>query len=128
MSEVDLSDLLPKVPLEELLLREALGSPGQPAVEVGLPRERFGEPRGRALSNRHLALLRALGGVSYPASRQLLLQGALPRLAGLPAVAAQLEALPEAQYGGELEVMRELELLSHHSARGGKDEGSGPTE
>lgn len=128
MSEVDLSDLLPKLPLEELLLRESLGAPGQPPVEVGLRRERFGEARGEAISNRHLGLLRALGGVPYPADREGVLRHALPRLRSLVDMAEALQGLPDAVYGGEIDVLRELELARRHSAGGGSVEGSGAAQ
>lgn len=53
--EVDLSDLLPKVPFEELMMRSALGLPGQPPIEVGLRRPRFGKPAvGRGATGRWL--------------------------------------------------------------------------
>jgi len=108
--DVDLSDLLPKVPLEELMMRAALGMPGRPPIEVGLTRDRFAEPRGRHLGNRQLALRRALGGVSYPAEPTELVGQAQRWLQSFPDLVEQLRSLPERVYGGELEVLRELEL------------------
>ena len=124
VADVDLSDLLPKLPLEELLLREALGAPGQPPVEVGLPGARFANPRGIPVGSRRLALRRALGGVAYPASRDQVLESARRWLASSPQLAAELEALPPGDYGGELDVICELELAWRHSAGGGNSEGS----
>ncbi len=124
MAEVDLSDLLPKVPLEELLMREALGAPGQPPVEVGLRAPRFANPRGVPVGNLKLALLRALGGVAYPASREQVLEAARPWLRSSPQLVADLEALPSGDYGGEMDVICELELARGHSAGGGNPGGS----
>jgi hypothetical protein len=128
--EVDLSDLLPKVPLEELVMRAALGLPGRPPIEVGLGRDRFAEPRGRPMGNRQLALQRALGGVSFPVEPPELVQQAQRWLQSFPDLVDQLRALPERSYGGELEVLRELELGARRaspeppSAGGGNDAGS----
>ncbi len=124
VADVDLSDLLPKVPLEELLMREALGAPGQPPVEVGLRGPRFANPRGVPIGNLRLALLRALGGVAYPASREQVLEAARPWLRSSPQLAADLEALPPGDYGGEMDVICELELARRHSAGGGNPAGS----
>ncbi len=124
VADVDLSDLLPKVPLEELLMREALGAPGQPPVEVGLQGPRFANPRGVPVGNLRLALLRALGGVAYPASREKVLDAARPWLRSSPQLAADLEALPPGDYGGEMDVICELELARRHSAGGGNPGGS----
>lgn len=126
MSEVDLSDLLPSVPLEELLRREALGAPGQPAVEVGLSRERFAEPRGRALPAGRLALLRALGAVLYPATRDRIVAEVEMRLGRGSAVAQEIAILPDGEYGGEYEVLQRL--TAAHSALGGNQEGSSAQE
>ncbi|HUY54829.1 MAG TPA: hypothetical protein VMV23_06695 [Candidatus Nanopelagicaceae bacterium] len=127
-ADVDLSDLLPKVPLEELMMRSALGLPGQPAIEVGLAESRYGEPRGRPWSNRRLALQRALGGVEYPASRLELIEQTRRWLTPFPDLIETLVRLPDAVYGGELEVLGELALqeltVTGHSARAGNDEGS----
>lgn len=127
-ADVDLSDLLPKVPLEELMMRSALGLPGQPAIEVGLSEPRYGEPRGRPWSNRRLVLQRALGGVEYPASRLELIEQARRWLAPFPDLIETLVRLPDSVYGGELEVLGELALqelpAGAHSARAGNDEGS----
>jgi len=128
--EVDLSDLLPKVPLEELVMRAALGLPGRPPIEVGLDRDRYAEPTGRPMGNRQLALQRALGGVSYPVEPAELAQQARRWLQSFPDLVEQLCALPERVYGGELEVLRELELDARQaspepsSAGGGNDAGS----
>jgi hypothetical protein len=124
MADVDLSDLLPKLPLEELLMREALGARGQPPVEVGLRGPRFANPRGVPIGNLRLALLRALGGVSYPASREQVLEAARPWLRSSPQLAADLEELPPGDYGGEMDVICELELARRHSAGGGNPGGS----
>jgi hypothetical protein len=128
--DVDLSDLLPKVPLEELMRRAALGMPGRPPIEVGLTRDRFAEPRGRHLGNRQLALRRALGGVSYPVEPPGLVGQAQRWLQSFPDLVEKLRSLPERVYGGELEVLRELELGETQvapgstSAGGGNDAGS----
>lgn len=123
LSEVDLSDLLPRLPLEELLRREALGAPGQPAVEVGLSRERFAEPRGRALSAGRLALLRALGAVHYPAGRDRIVAEVETRVGRGSEVADAIVRLPDGEYGGEYEVLQRL--AAAHSALGGNQEGNG---
>lgn len=131
-SEVDLSDLLPAVPLEELMMRSALGLPGQPAIEVGLSAARYGEPRGRPWSNRRLVLQRALGGVDYPASRSELLSRVRAWLEPFPDLIETLGMLPDSSYGGEMEVLRELEMLAHrgedHSAGAGNVAGSSANE
>ncbi len=124
VADADLSDLLPKIPLEELLMREALGAPGQPPVEVGLHVPRFANPRGVPIGNLRLALLRALGGVAYPASREQVLGAARSWLKSSPQLAADLEALPPGDYGGEMDVIYELELARRHSAGGGNPDGS----
>lgn len=125
---MDLSDLLPKAPLEELIMRSALGLPNQPPIEVGLHSPRYGQPRGTAMSNRQLALVRALGGVSYPADREDLVTQAERWLGSFPDLMEALGKIPDTVYGGELEVMRELESLEAepgpHSAGEGKDSGS----
>jgi hypothetical protein len=127
-SDVDLSDLLPAVPLEELMMRSALGLPGQPAIEVGLSDPRYGEPRGRPWSNRRLVLQRALGGVAYPVGRAELLEQVRRWLGPFPELIENLGRLPDAVYGGEMDVLGELELLEHapsdHSAGAGSVAGS----
>jgi hypothetical protein len=123
--EVDLSDLLPKVPLEELIMRAALGLPGRPPIEVGLSRARYAEPRGRPLGNRQLALQRALGGVSYPVDPQELVEQAQRWLQSFPELVEQLRTLPERIYGGELEVLRELELGVRQASPGPPSAGDG---
>jgi hypothetical protein len=59
-----LGGLVPAEP-EELLTRGALGAPGRLRIEVGLSEPRFARPEGRRTSKEEMALLRALGGVSY---------------------------------------------------------------
>ncbi|MHB8556073.1 MAG: DUF2795 domain-containing protein, partial [Candidatus Dormibacteria bacterium] len=105
-SDVDLSDLLPRVPFEELMMRSALGLPGQPAIEVGLSAPRYGEPRGRPWSNRRLVLQRALGAVNYPAGRSELLDQVRGWLGVFPDLIETLATLPDSVYGGEIEVLR----------------------
>jgi hypothetical protein len=122
--EVDLSDLLPKVPFEELIMRAALGLPGQPPVEVGLRQPRFGEATGRPWSNRQMALRRALGGVLYPASRAELLAQAERWLRSHPAVWEELQRLPEQTYGGEMDALRALEAELGPAGPGGHSTGS----
>jgi hypothetical protein len=121
--EADLSDLLPKVPFEELIMRSALGLPGQPPVEVGLRQPRFGEVTGRPWSNRQMALRRALGGVLYPASRADLLAQTERWLRSYPSVFAELQRLPERVYGGEMDALRALE--SETEATVGEDHSTG---
>ncbi|MHB1524768.1 MAG: DUF2795 domain-containing protein [Candidatus Dormibacteria bacterium] len=129
-SDVDLSDLLPRVPFEELMMRSALGLPGQPAIEVGLSAPRYGEPRGRPWSNRRLVLQRALGAVNYPAGRSELLDQVRGWLGVFPDLIETLATLPDSVYGGEIEVLRALELLEHrdHSAGAGKVGGNSANE
>lgn len=107
--EVDLSDLLPKVPFEELMMRSALGLPGQPPIEVGLRRPRFGEAGGRPWSNRQMALRRALGGVLYPLSAAQLVTDTERWLRSYPSVWHELQSLPEGSYGSEVEVLTALD-------------------
>ncbi len=128
--DVDLSDLLPKVPFEELIRRSALGLPGQPPVEVGLRQPRFGEATGRPWSNRQMALRRALGGVLYPASKGELLEQTRRWLRTYPALWEELGRLPEQVYGGEMDALRALESepapepVDDHSTGGGNPSGS----
>gem|GEM_PF-5391639 len=123
--EADLSDLLPRTPFEELVMRSALGLPGQPPIEVGLRVPRFGESTGRPWSNRQMALRRALGGVLYPVTRAELIAQTERWLRVYPQVYAELESLPDAVYGGELEVLLALadDVAAHdgHSTGPGKD-------
>ncbi len=119
-----LADLLP-VPLEELVYREALGAPGSPSVEVGLRGDRFAASRGRPRDRGHFVWLRALGAVRYPASRVELVEQAAAFLP--PELAGRLQALPEQQYGGELEVLEQLQALDQRaepSAGDGNQSGS----
>jgi hypothetical protein len=103
----ELGDLVPVQP-EELLTRGALGAPGRLRIEVGLTEPRFARPEGRPTSKDELALLRALGGVSYPADRERLLAEAGRWLNGHEELRLRLAELPELIYGGELEVLRRL--------------------
>lgn len=132
MADPDLSDLLPKVPFEELIMRAALGLPGQPPVEVGLRQPRFGEATGRPWSNRQMALRRALGGVIYPADRDQLLAQTERWLRDHPAVRHDLERLPERVYGGEMDVLSTLEAEladgPGHSTGSGNPAGSGENQ
>jgi hypothetical protein len=102
-----LGELVPVEP-EELLTRGALGAPGRLRIEVGLSEPRFARPEGRRTSREELALLRALGGVSYPADRERLISEAGRWLAGHDEIRERLRGLPELIYGGELEVLRRL--------------------
>ncbi len=128
--DVDLSDLLPKVPFEELIMRSALGLPGQPPVEVGLRQPRFGEATGRPWSNRQMALRRALGGVLYPATRDELLAQTERWLRSHPGVWQDLHRLPQGTYGGEMDALRALEAElesggpDHHSTGSDNPPGS----
>jgi hypothetical protein len=103
----ELGDLVPVQP-EELLARGALGAPGRLRIEVGLAEPRFARPEGRPTSKDELALLRALGGVSYPADRERLVAEAGRWLNGHEELRLRLAELPELIYGGELEVLRRL--------------------
>ncbi|MHB1500276.1 MAG: DUF2795 domain-containing protein [Candidatus Dormibacteria bacterium] len=128
--EADLSDLLPKVPFEELIRRSSLGLPGQPPVEVGLRQPRFGEASGRPWSNRQMALRRALGGVLYPATKEELREQTRRWLRTYPALWEELQRLPEQVYGGEMDALRALESepepgpVDDHSTGGGNPLGS----
>ncbi len=128
--EVDLSDLLPTVPFEELMMRSALGLPGQPPIEVGLRRPRFGEAGGRPWSNRQMALRRALGGVLYPLSAAQLVTDTERWLRSYPSVWHELQLLPEGPYGSEVEVLTALDrglgsqAQSDHSTEPGVPGGS----
>jgi hypothetical protein len=103
----NLGELVPVEP-EELLTRGALGAPGRLRIEVGLSEPRFARPEGRRTSREELALLRALGGVSYPADRERLISEAGRWLGGHDGLRERLRGLPELIYGGELEVLRRL--------------------
>jgi hypothetical protein len=106
----DLGELVPVAP-EELLTRAALGMPGRPRIEVGLTEARFAPRQGQRTPKEQLALLRALGGVAYPADRERLIAEAERWLAGYPRLRERLRGLPELTYGGELEVLRKLAAL-----------------
>ena len=102
-----LGDLVPVEP-EELLARGALGAPGRLRIEVGLSEPRFARPLGHRTAHDKLAMQRALGGVSYPASREQVISQAGRWLSGQESLREQLLRLPELTYGGELEVLRRL--------------------
>lgn len=127
--EADLSDLLPRAPFEELVMRSALGLPGQPPIEVGLVSARFGESTGRPWSNRDMAVRRAVGGIRYPVSRAELVAQSGQWLRAYPQVLAELESLPERVYEGEGEVLLALaqqgpEAGGHSTAAGSDPAGS----
>ncbi|MGH7608591.1 MAG: hypothetical protein ACREOD_01415 [Candidatus Dormibacteria bacterium] len=94
--------------LAEKVRRAALGEPGQLEIEVGLEQPRFSVSRGRAEQPEAWALRRALGGVSYPASREQVSGQAGAWLRGQPGLRQRLELLPELTYGSELEVLGAL--------------------
>ncbi|MGC2192656.1 MAG: hypothetical protein WA751_10015 [Candidatus Dormiibacterota bacterium] len=102
-----LGELGPVQP-EELITRGALGAPGRLRIEIGLSEPRFASPEGQRTSSEELALLRALGGVSYPADRDQVVSQAGRWLGGHRGLQERLEGLPELTYGGELEVLGRL--------------------
>jgi hypothetical protein len=121
-----LGGLVPAEP-EELLTRGALGAPGRLRIEVGLSEPRFARPEGRRTSKEEMALLRALGGVSYPADRERLLAEAGRWLGGHEAIRQRLSDLPDLVYGGELEVLRRLqEPVSEEPASSDQEGGEEP--
>ena len=118
-----LGELAPVEP-EELLTRGALGVPGRLRIEVGLAEPRFAPPQGQRTSQDELALLRALGGVSYPADRERLIAEAGRWLTGHDDLRQRLSGLPELIYGGELEVLRRLDQLAEEDVAEVADQGA----